>query len=147
MPNVSGTKRKWYMAVTANCSRDRSTSDSFTVFSSRRWHLRQAKAGTLRHRGGVDGDALPSNKDKPQGGEEYQLDGEHHPEMAHEPGGSHQNGAAQGAAHRPYGAGPPGQCRAAAANSKEIAMKRISVTAHPASCMVASSKNVCCCVT
>src|SRR5512135_69952 len=27
-PSVSGTNRKWYSAVTANCSRDRSTSSS-----------------------------------------------------------------------------------------------------------------------
>src|SRR5512140_255126 len=110
MPNVSGTKRKWYMAVTANCSRDRSTSDSFTVFSLRRLHLRHAKTGSLRHHGRIDGDPLPSNKDDPQDGEECQLDGEHHAEMAHEPRGSHRIGAARGTPDRPYDAGSPGQC-------------------------------------
>jgi hypothetical protein len=31
MPSVSGTNRKWYIAVAANCSRDRSTSCSLTM--------------------------------------------------------------------------------------------------------------------
>src|SRR5574340_1101356 len=30
-PSVSGTNRKWYSAVTANCSRDRSTSSSVSM--------------------------------------------------------------------------------------------------------------------
>ncbi len=34
MPRVRGTKRKWYIAVTANCRRDRSTSSSLGIQNS-----------------------------------------------------------------------------------------------------------------
>src|SRR3990167_1921964 len=60
MPSVSGTKRKWYMAVAANCRRERSTSCS-EITASLLWGQSLHRAGPEHLRGGgVDEDFDPT---------------------------------------------------------------------------------------
>src|SRR5512139_3463988 len=53
-PRVSGTNRKWYSAVTANCSRDRSTSSSVSMGApgGGRWVGGMLRVGQLLGDGG-----------------------------------------------------------------------------------------------
>src|SRR5213593_4581422 len=49
-PSVSGTNRKWYSAVTANCSRERSTSSAVGIgFPGRRGRGHEPLGDTVRH--------------------------------------------------------------------------------------------------
>src|SRR5450830_620786 len=81
MPMVSGTKRKWYRAVAANCSRDRSTSCSEIIESLlgfdalRAQHLRGRSVIVHYH-------ALLAHKGPPQGRQNDQLDHQHNGQLS-----------------------------------------------------------------
>src|SRR5450631_812890 len=62
-PSVSGTNRKWYSAVTANCSRERSTTAGSIMAGGRRGrHIE-----LLHDAGGRSGRTRPRlDKDQPQ---------------------------------------------------------------------------------
>src|ERR1700680_1086198 len=85
-PSVSGTNRKWYSAVTANCSRDRSTTSAEGIRG-------------LRERGGSEHLLLDAQrihrhlrrrrrteKGIPENSENDRLDGKYHDDVASERG-------------------------------------------------------------
>src|SRR5450631_1881821 len=69
-PSVSGTNRKWYSAVTANCSRDRSTRVGSIMAGCRNG----GQVDLLNDGGGRHGRAWPElDEHEPQHDEERQL--------------------------------------------------------------------------
>src|ERR1700704_5904354 len=90
-PSVSGTKRKWYSAVAANCSRERSTSSSLPTVVSSPLNLGSVRRMKQAERFGrvlrVDQDFLAPHEREPQKCQQQELDDHHRRDRARKPGG------------------------------------------------------------
>src|SRR5882757_3268753 len=82
MPSVSGTNRKWYSAVAANCSRDRSTSCSVATTVS----PELAQAERLGRVARIHRNDLAAHEPNPQQRQQQDLDDHRHGDRAREPG-------------------------------------------------------------
>jgi hypothetical protein len=85
MPMVSGTNRKWYIAVAANCSRDRSTSCSLTMGSPDvvcSFELAGATTWAAMAPGSTD--LRVADEGPPQRGDEDQLEDDDEGDLADE---------------------------------------------------------------
>src|SRR5512135_987878 len=78
-PSVSGTNRKWYSAVTANCSRDRSTSCSVSMGApgcGMRWGGRGGLEQPIGDAGGIGGHRVAGEEGVENRGDQHELDGD-----------------------------------------------------------------------
>src|ERR1035437_2485632 len=75
-PSVSGTKMKWYIAVAANCSRDRSTTVG-SIMAVLPVDRTGRSDDARTHHIVIDGDAIRFDERIPEGGEQNHLQHQH----------------------------------------------------------------------